>query len=577
MSTKPQSMHVARIVRRYRGKTYVTTLLRTSFREDGNVKHHTLANLSHLPDHLIDVIRRSLKGEAFAAAHEVIQTQETRPHGHVQAVLGVIRKLGVDSLIAATPSRQRDLILALIAERLLFPCSKLASTRHWHSTTLAAELDVADANESEVYQAMDWLLTRQPAIEQKLAQRHLGDNALVLYDVSSSFYHGRHCPLACYGHSRDGKKGLAIIVYGLLTDDAGRPVAVEVYAGNTSDPKTVPDQVRKLRERFGLERVVLVGDRGMLTQARIDVLRTEPGLGWISALRSAAIRKLLAEGPLEPSLFDTKNLAEIRSPDFPGERLFACYNPLLAERRRQKREALLVKTEEALRRLTKQVARRRRHPLLREEIGLKAGRVLNRWKMAKHFRLTIADGHFAWQRRVEAIAAEKTLDGIYVVRTSEKARQMSAEDGVRHYKRLTQVERAFRSLKGLDLMVRPIFHRVEPRVKAHILLCMLAYYVHWEMRRAWAPLLFADEEVEVDREERDPVAPAQPSASAKEKRKTKRTEAGQPVHSFRTLLAELGQRCRVTYRVGTGDDPATFQQVPEPMPLQAEALRLLGL
>jgi transposase len=577
MSTKPQSMHVARIVRRYRGKTYATTLLRTSFRHNGKVKHHTLANLSHLPDHLNDVIRRSLKGEAFAAAEEVIQTKETVPHGHVQAVLGVIRKLGVDSLIASTPSRQRDLILALIAERLLFPCSKLATTRHWHSTTLAAELGVADANESELYQAMDWLLTRQPAIEQKLAQRHLGENALVLYDVSSSFYHGRHCPLACYGHSRDGKKGLPIIVYGLLTDDAGRPVAVEVYAGNTSDPKTVPDQVRKLRDRFGLERVVLVGDRGMLTQAQIDVLRTEPGLGWISALRSAAIRKLLAEGPLEPSLFDTKNLAEIRSPDFPGERLFACYNPLLAERRRQKREALLVKTEEALQRLTQEVARRRQHPLPREEIGLKAGRLLNRWKMAKHFRLIIADGHFAWQRRVEAIAAEETLDGIYVVRTSEKARRMSAADGVRHYKRLAQVERAFRSLKGLDLMVRPIFHRVEPRVKAHILLCLLAYYVQWEMRRAWAPLLFADEEVEVDREQRDPVASAQPSASAKNKRKTKRTEAGQPVHSFRTLLAELGQRSRVTYRVGTGDNPATFQQVPEPTPLQAEALRLLGL
>ncbi len=570
-------MHVARIVRRYRGRTYVTTLLRTSFRQDGKVKHHTLANLSHLPDHLIDVIRRSLKGEAFAAAEEVIQTKETVPHGHVQAVLGVIRKLGVDSVIASTPSRQRDLVLALIAERLLFPCSKLATTRHWHSTTLAAELGVVDANESELYQAMDWLLTRQPAIEEKLARRHLGENALVLYDVSSSFYHGRHCPLARYGHSRDGKKGLPIIVYGLLTDDAGRPVAVDVYAGHTSDPKTVPDQVYKLRQRFGLERVVLVGDRGMLTEPQIDVLRAEPGLGWISALRSAAIRKLLQEGPLERSLFDTVNLAEIRSPDFPGERLFACYNPLLADRRRQKREALLLKTEEALARLTQEVARRRQHPLRREEIGLKAGRVLNRWKMAKHFHLTLADGHFAWQRRVEAIAAEETLDGIYVVRTSEKARQLSAADGVRHYKRLAQVERAFRSLKGLDLMVRPIFHRVEPRVKAHVFLCLLAYYVQWEMRRAWAPLLFADEEVEVDREERDPVAPAEPSESAQQKRKTKRTQNGQPVHSFHTLLAELGQRSRVTYHVGAGDSPATFQQVPEPSPLQAEALRLLQL
>ncbi len=570
-------MHVARIVRRYHGKTYVTTLLRTSFRQDGKVKHRTLANLSHLPDRLLDVVRRFLKGEAVMAAEEVMQTKVTVPHGHVHAVLGVIRKLGVDSLIASTPSRQRDLVLALIAERLLFPCSKLATTRHWHSTTLAEELGVADANESELYQAMDWLLTRQPAIEAKLAQRHLGENSLVLYDVSSSFYHGRHCPLAQYGHSRDGKKGLPIIVYGLLTDDAGRPVAVDVYAGNTSDPTTVPDQVRKLRDRFGLKRVVLVGDRGMLTQAQIDLLRTEPGMGWISALRSAAIRKLVLEGSLERSLFDTVNLAEIRSPDFPGERLFACYNPLLAERRRQKRAALLVKTDEALQRLTQEVARRRRHPLLREEIGLKAGRVLNRWKMAKHFRLTIRDGHFAWQRRVEAIAEEETLDGIYVVRTSEKARRMSAEEGVRNYKRLAQVERAFRSWKGLDLLVRPIFHRVEPRVKAHIFLCLLAYYVEWEMRRAWAPLLFADAEVAVDREERDPVAPAEPSESATTKRKTKRTEAGQPVHSFHTLLAELARRSRVTYCVGAGDTPATFQQVPDPSPLQAEALRLLGL
>ncbi len=570
-------MHVARIVRRYGGKTYLTTLLRTSFRQDGKVKHRTLANLSHLPERLVEVIRRSLKGEAFTAAQEVVRTQQTTPHGHVQVVLGVMRKLGVDTLVAAVPSRQRSLVLALIAERLLFPCSKLAVTRHWHSTTLAEELGVADAKENELYQAMDWLLTRQSAIEDKLAQRHLRENGLVLYDVSSSFYYGRHCPLAHYGHSRDGKKGLPIVVYGLLTDAAGRPVAVDVYAGNTSDPKTVPDQVQKLRGRFGLKRIVLVGDRGMLTQTQIDGLRAEPGLGWIGALRSASICKLLRDGPLQRSLFDTVNLAEIRSPDFPGERLFACYNPQLAERRRRKREALLVKTEEALQRLARAAARRRKHPWPREEIGLKAGRLLNRWKMAKHFRLTIRDGGLAWERRVEAIAAEQALDGIYVIRTSEPARRMSAEQGVRNYKRLTQVERAFRTWKGMDLMVRPIFHRVEPRVKAHIFLCLLAYYVEWEMRRAWAPLLFADEEVEEDREQRDPVAPAEPSESAKAKRKTKRTADGHPAHSFRTLLAELGRRCRVTYRVGAEGTSATFQQVPEPTPLQAEALRLLGL
>lgn len=577
MSTKTQRMHVARIIRRYHGKTYVTTLLRTSFRQDGKVKHRTLANLSHLSEHLVDILRRSLQGQTFVAADEVIQTRQTLPHGHVQAVLGVIRKLGVDTLIASTASRQRDLVVALIAERLLFPCSKLAVTRQWHSSTLAEELGVADANEDELYQAMDWLLTRQSAIENKLTQRHLNENALVLYDVSSSFYYGRHCPLACFGYSRDGKKGLPIIVYGLLTDAAGRPIAVDVYAGNTRDPKTVPDQVCKLRERFGLQRVVLVGDRGMLTQTQIDTLRDQPGLGWISALPSVSIRKLVQDSVLERSLFDTVNLAEIHSPDFPGERLFACYNPLLAERRARQREALLAKTEEALTRLSRTVARRRRRPFQREEIGVKVGRVLNRWKMAKHFRLTITDGHFTWERRAEAIASEQTLDGIYVIRTSEPERQLSAEDGVRHYKRLTQVERAFRTWKGLDILVRPIFHRVTSRVKAHIFLCLLAYYVEWEMRRAWAPLLFADEEVETNREQRDPVAPAEPSASAQQKRKTKRTEDGHTVHSFRTLMAELGQRCRVTYQFGSGDNVTTFQQVPSPTPLQAEALLLLGL
>ena len=570
-------MHVARIIRTYRGKTYVTTLLRTSYRQDGKVKHRTLANLSHLSEHLIDIIRRSLKGEAVAAAHDIVQTRDTVPHGHVQVVLGVIRKLGLDAVIAAAPSRRRQLVLALIAERLLFPCSKLAATRHWHSTTLAAELGVADATADEVYQALDWLLTRQSAIEDKLAQRHLHEKGLVLYDVSSSFDYGRNCPLAKFGHSRDGKKNQPIIVYGLLTDADGRPVAVDVYPGNTADPKTVPDQVHKLRARFGLERVVLVGDRGMLTDTQIDALRATPGLGWISALRSTAIRKLIANGPLQRWPFDAVNLAELRVPAFPGERLFACYNPLLAKRRQHKRVTLLAKTDEALQRLRRSVERRRKKPMTREAIGLKAGRVLHRWKMAKHFQLTIGDGQLAWAQRTEAIAAEQALDGIYVIRTSEKARRMSADDAVRNYKRLTSVERAFRTWTGLDLMVRPIFHRVESRVRAHIFLCLLAYYVAWEMRRAWAPLLFADEDVEADRQTRDPVDPAEPSPSAQNKRQTKRTATGYPAHSFRTLLAELGRRCRVTYQMGTNGSPVQFHQVPDPTPLQAEALRLLGL
>ena len=578
MRDSPQSMHVARIRREYRGKVYLTVLLRTSYREDGKVKHRTLANLSHLSEEIVDLIDRSLKGESFASTQDVVQTLDTVPHGHVEVVLGVIRKLGLDSMIAAAPSRRRDLVLALIAERLLFPCSKLAATRHWHSTTLAEELNVADAKEDELYEAMDWLLKRQTAIENKLAQRHLPDKGMVLYDVSSSFYYGRSCPLAKFGYSRDGKKGQPIIVYGLLTDSAGRPVAVDVYPGNTADPKTVPDQVHKLRERFGLERVVLVGDRGMLTDTQIDALREVPGMGWISALRSTAIRKLIADGPLEVSQFESVNLAEISSPDFPGERLIACYNPSLAERRKHKREALLAQTEEALQRLQKSVARQRHTPMPREDIGMKAGRVLNQWKMAKHFRLTIGDGQLTWSRRTDAIEAEQMLDGIYVIRTSEKKRQMSAGDAVRNYKRLTLVERAFRTWKGMDLMVRPIYHHMESRVRSHIFLCHLAYYVAWEMRRAWAPLLFADEEVDGDRPTRDPVDPAKPSESAQKKRQSKRTTDGQPAHSFRTLLAELGRRCRVTYQVGTdGESKAKFQQVPKPTPLQAEAIQLLEL
>jgi len=576
MSAKSASMHVAIIKHQANGKTYVCSLLRQSYRDGAQVKHRTLANLSHLPEHVIDLIRRALQGETFVPVSERFHSTAATPHGHVEAVLGTIRRLGLDTLIAAKRSRRRDLVLALIAERNLFPCSKLATTRHWHSTTLAEELDVGDATVDEVYQAMDWLGGRQTAIENQLAKRHLANHGLVLYDISSSFYTGHTCPLARHGHSRDGKKGLPIIVYGLLTDRDGRPVSVDVYAGNTADPTTVPDQVDKLRQRFGLQRVVLAGDRGMLTQTQIDHLQEHPGLGWISALRSSALRGLIEAGTLERSLFDEVNLAEIVSPDFPGERLIACYNPLLAERRRDKRQLLLAKTAEKLTALAQEVARRTAKPLTHTEIALKAGKVINRWKMAKHFRLTIADGVFRWEQRSQSIAHEARLDGIYVIRTSEPKRRLSAEDSVRSYKRLTLVEQAFRSLKGLDLMVRPIYHRVAPRVRAHIFLCMLAYYVQWEMRRAWAPLLYADEEAAAEREERDPVAPAKPSASAQEKKQTHSTVRGETAHSFRTLLAALATRSRTRYQLAEAP-AASFTQVTDPSPLQAEALRLLGL
>jgi transposase len=575
MVRKSRTVHVDKITNTVKGVTYTSYYLRRSYRQGGKVKHETLGNLSDLPTHVIDLISRSLKGETFVPASEVFRTLRARPHGHVEAILRMIRRLGLDSVIASHPSRQRDLVLAMIAERLLFPCSKLANTRHWQDTTLAEELHLQDATEDELYAAMDWLLGRQKAIETKLAQRHLADGGLVLYDVSSSYYEGETCPLARYGHDRDGKTGRPIIVYGVLTDAEGRPVAVQVYPGDTGDPTTVPDQVAKLSRQFGLSRIVLVGDRGMLTQTQINTLKEHPGLSWISALRSDAIRDLLEDGHLNRSLFDEVNLAEIKSPDFPGERLFACYNPLLAEKRRQKRAALLAATEAKLTKLTRAVSRRTKAPLSAAEIGVKAGRVIGRHKMAKHIRLTIRDNIFTWERDDESINREELLDGIYVIRTSEPAERLSAADSVRSYKRLSQVEQLFRCLKGIDLLVRPIHHRLEPRVRAHIVICVLAYYVEWHLRRAWRPLLFEDEELEHDRVVRDPVAAAVPSASVRRKKKTHQTAEGLPVHSFRTLLSHLGCRSRETCQVLSDPSGAAFEQVTEMDPVQLEALRLL--
>ena len=575
MRNPDASIHVAKIVRKHDGKTYISYLLRRSYRAGGKVKHQTLGNLSHLPPPVIELVRRALRGETLVPAQDAFRIVATKPHGHVEAVLAACATLGLDTLLAAKPSRQRSLALALIAQRILAPCSKLAATRHGHDTTLAEELGVAGADYQGAYAAMDWLLARQRRIENKLARRHLREGAVVLYDVSSSYYEGRTCPLAHFGHDRDGKKGLPIIVYGLLTDGHGRPVALDVYPGNTADPSTIPDQVTKLRRRFGLTRVILVGDRGMLTQARIDTLQRYPGLGWVSALRSEAIRALLHQGAIERSQFDAVDLAEITSPDFPGERLVACYNPVLAEQRRQKRQRLLAATEEGLRKLGAEVRRRTRAPLAAADIGIKAGRVVGRHKMAKHFILQIGDNSFTWSRDGGSIRREEQLDGLYVIRTSEPAPALPAADCVRTYKRLAQVEQAFRCLKGLDLRARPIHHRAEDRVRAHLFLCLLAYYVEWHMRAALKPLLYEDEELDADRDERDPVKPARPSASAQEKKKTHRTAAGQPAHSFATLLAHLGTRSRHTVRLGSDAGGATFQQLTEPDALQAEALRLL--
>jgi len=576
MPSRSGSVHVATTSRTYKDKLYQTHLLRRTFRVGAQVKHETLGNISHLPPHLIDLIRRALAGERFLPAAQVFRIEGSLPHGHVEAVLGAIHRLGLDSLLASQASRWRDLALAMIAERLLDPCSKLATTRLWHTSTLAEELDVTDATEDDLYQAMDWLLARQARVEKKLAARHLGDGALVLYDVSSSYYEGHTCPLARFGHDRDGQKGLPVIVYGLLTDAEGCPVAVHVYPGNTGDPTTVPDQVEKLRQRFGLARVVLVGDRGMLTATQIGKLREHPGLGWISALRGPAIRGLVETGSLQLSLFDEQNLAEIRSPEYPGERLVACFNPLLAEERRRKRQELIEATEKDLEKIAAEVKRRTRTPLGEAEIALKAGRVLHRFKVGKHFSLTIADGGFAWSRREESIRHEAELDGVYVVRTSEPKSRCSAEDTVRRYKSLAQVERAFRSLKGIDLRIRPIHHRTEDHVRAHIFLCMLACYVEWHMRRALAPLLFDDEELSRDRVRRDPVAPAASSVSAQAKKISRVTADGLPVQSFHTLLRNLATRCRNTCRIPSHASGATFQQLTEATPLQSRALQLLG-
>ena len=399
----------------------------------------------------------------------------------------------------------------------------------------------------------------------------------MLYDVSSSYYEGRHCPLAAFGHSRDRKKGKPIIVYGVLADSQGRPLAVNVYPGNTGDPATLPDQVDTLRRRFGLERVVLVGDRGLWTQTQIENLRRHPGLGWISALRAPALRRLADGGELQLSLFDKKNLAEIRSPDYPGERLVACYNPLLAEERGRKRGELLAASEKEFERIEAAVARRKRTPLTSAEIGRKAGRVQDRYKMGKHFKTTIGEGVFRWQRREAAIKREAELDGIYVIRSSEKKADLKAEDAVRSYKSLARVERVFRCMKGADLRVRPIFHRTPDHVRVHIFLCLLAYYVEWRMRQAWAELLFEDEQLEAGRQQRDPVAPAQPSAAVKKKKARRRMSGGLPVHSFQTLLDALATRCQNTCRVGGEGSAATFEQRTAPTALQKRALELLGL
>ncbi len=648
-------MYIAKVPNRNSPPAF---LLREGYREAGRVKTRTLANLSKLPPDAIAAVAAVLKGESLVKASEAFEAVASFQHGHVQAVLDAMRRLGFAKLIASRPSRERNLVVAMVVARILEPDSKLATTRSWHLTTLPALLDVDDADEDDLYAALDWLLERQDRIEKKIAARHLDEDGIALYDLSSSYFEGSSCPLAALGHNRDGKKGKLQVNYGLLTDPRGIPVSVSVFEGNTGDAKTLLPQVTKLKKNFGIERFVLVGDRGMITQKQIDALRGIGGVDWIAALRPEAIKKLVDCGAIQMGLFDEQNLFELLHPDFPGERLVACRNPELAKRRAQKRQSLLHATVEELEKVRRivgrgrlrgqdeigarvrkvlekykvgqyykldirdngfdfeldhkkmnaevtreckgtervqaRLARYKRHIEAiaeqlekvrqrigrgrlhgRDQIGVRVGKVVNKYKVAKHFKLDIRDDRFDFQIDPDQVAAEAALDGIYVVRTSVAEQTMSRDDTVRSYKLLGQVERAFRSFKTLDLKVRPIRHRLEGRVRSHIFLCMLAYYVQWHMREAWRPLLFCDEDQQA-KKTRDPVAPAQRSDRALQKVHSKTLDDGSEVHSFQTLLDILGGIVRNVCRIpGAPDDAPTFDVVTQRSATQQRAYELL--
>jgi len=563
-------MHVVTTRRQGKGKEYVAHLLRRSYREGGKVKKETLANLSHLPDDLVELIRRRLQGEQFLPAADAFELERSLPHGHVACVLAMARRLGLARLLDRAPSKERDRALAMICQRVLAPGSKLACTRQLSQSTLAEDLDVVGADTDDLYAAMDWLLVRQGAIEGRLARRHLKGGSLVLYDVSSSYFEGRCCPLARRGYSRDRRRGSLQVVYGLLLDRAGRPVAVEIFDGSVHDDKTLLAQVEKLRRRFGLGRIVLVVDRGMVTEANLEAIREEGRIAWISALKAPALKRLAKKKAIQPSLFDELNLGEVVSDDYPGERLVVCRNPLVADDRRRRREELLAATERELAPLRARVEAGTLQG--KAEIGLAVGQVWNRFKVRKHFQLEIEDDRFAYRRKEDKIAEEAALDGIYVLRTSVPSEELATGDVVRSYKALAQAERAFRTLKGIELELRPIHHRLEERVRAHVFLCMLAYYLEWHLREAWVELLFDDECPPL---RADPVAKAERSAVAKRKAASKRTTSGEVCHSFPSLVAELALVVRDTNRI-TGTN-AIFEKVTRRNSVQARALELVGL
>jgi transposase len=559
-------------------------LLRESYRDGGKVKTRTLANLSDWSPIKIEALRAVLGDRLPASGPDGLEIVRTRPHGHVAAVLGTLRRVGLERVIDGKRSPERDRCVAMIVARILAPRSKLALARALSpetlQSTLGEELAVESVTEDELYAAMDWLIERQDRIERSLAKKHLSESTLVLYDVSSTYFEGHKCPLGRFGHSRDGKRDKLQIVFGLLTNDVGCPVAVEVFEGNTADPKTVAAQIEKLCVRFGLKKIVLVGDRGMLTSARIkEDLKTVAGVEWITALRNSAIQKLLKQGLIQLSLFDEKDLAEVTSPDYPGERLMVCKNPLLAEERKRKREELLCATEKHLENVKAATTRKRNQLKGKDKIALRVGKVIGRFKMGKHFRIEITDSSFSYERDQQHIEEEAVLDGIYVVRTSLSQDRMTAEEAVRSYKRLAEVESAFRSLKTVDLKVRPIYHHLADRVRAHVLLCVLAYYVEWHMRDALAPVLFEDDDKPAGDAIRDSiVAPAKRSPRADDKASSKRTESGEPVHSFQTLLADLATIAKNRVQpMAKGEALPAFDLVTTPTPPQRRAFELLGV
>jgi hypothetical protein len=581
MPARTGPVHVAKIKRTHKGNEYFTYLLRRTCREGGKVKHETLGNISHLGPELIDIVQRSYKGEVFVPAGESVEIARSLPHGHIAAIVGAMRKLGLDRLLSKKRSRDQDLALAMIVLRILNPGSKLATSRGMADqtvlTTLTDILNVESPHVNELYRALDWLGSRQESIEDELAKRHFSEGSLVLYDVTSVYFEGCKCPPARRGYNLDKKKGKLQVVVGLLCNQKGCPAAVEVFVGNTGDPTTLASQIEKVRTRFGLNKVIIVGDRGMITETRLTKdIRIHDGLDWITCLRAPTIKALAKSGELQLSLFDERDLAEITHPDFPGERLIACRNPYLAAQRARTREELLQATEEKLAAVTNATTRPKRRLKGKDKIALRVGKILDKFKVTKHFVIDIMEDSFTYRRNAEGIREESALDGIYILRTSVVADILSSEDTVRAYKGLSSAKRAFRSLKTADLQIRPVYHYKSDRVQGHVLLGMLAYYVEWRMRQVLAPILFDDDDPKGAQKARTSViAPAARSEAARRKLAARKTEDGLPVHSFKTLMDDLATVTRNTVRFPGVEQPVYIYATPTPV--QRRAFDLLGV